>query len=1316
MRFILLIIIFISSITDICGNNIPLRRISPVGGLSFTQVNKIIKDKEGYIWVVTNGNLLKYNTEEFKKYKLFDYTLNQEDPAVTLTISESGNLIVGTENGIYKYINEKDNFRKIKLNKRINLRNGASEFAPKYGDIIFFTSSESPGEVNTVTGEVVIFNFLDNCDCLFRVNEGCYFGNKDGEVYFVNNETSKYVKIIDNLGSRIRTIYSNNLSLWIGTEKNGAFKTDLSGKMLKHYSYKKQSKWDITNTSIRTIYKDINGRVWLGTYKGLYIEDSGKISHISPDNNINLPHHSIYTLYPDNENGIWIGTWSGGLAYYHPHDNRIRNYRYNNMKSAISNNIISSFIEKDTDNIYVGTEVGGLNIFNNKKETFSQIKISKNKDILNVKAIFRDNRGNLWIGTRNGAYVQKKGFKKFHHFKTGDKDGNHVTGANVYTFCQGINGVWINCYDQSPNYYNYTKNKIEYWEDIFPQKYHDINAGRVLYTDNNGRVWISESDKVAVIHKTNTIDYLNHEKLKNNSVYSFNHLSDNNIWIGTSQNGVLIVNPVTFEEENHPIQSFAKDRSVYGIIEDNNRNIWLTTNKGVVHYNKKLNNTRYITHTDGLQSNQFNPNSVYKDSNGNLYLGGTNGFSVIQQGKLNINPRPPKVLITNIEVNNQKSINYHSLKEDNSNTKLLTLKHFETSLKIDFKSDNHLIPQKNKFKYRLVNLNNKWIETSKFRSAVFTNLESGDYIFEIKSCNNDGIWNNTPKTILIHVQTAWWLRWYSLLLYILLFTGILYYIIKWTKERQRLKNDIIVEKSLRSNKEKLHDYKMKFFTNISHEFRTPLTLIINPVNKLMESSGMDKDQTEMLKVVDRNARRLLSLINELLNFRKKEVNEGSLNITSINMHEFITDRYLSFKEAAEKKKIDYNYINELETSNFDADATKLDKIIFNLLSNSFKYTPYKGKISITLSYHTPSESTFSNQLRFGKTPESEYFTITIEDSGKGIDSEDLLKVFNRFEKGKSSVEEGTGIGLSICKEYTLLHGGEIITQSTIGNGTRISVILPRKQMVHNILKNTPFKVNSENNPPLDIANSRILIIEDNNELRQYLVKLLNKKFTVLASPNAENALKILDAETIDIIISDIMMDEMSGLEFCKKIKTAIHTCHIPIVLLTALSGVENNIAGLNSGADAYITKPFDDNLLIKQVINLIHKNRKIRESFKNKIVKNETPVFKDNIDNYFLNKLNQVIETNMTNESFDVEMLTKEIGISRSQLHRKLKQMTNYSTTEYIRVQKLKKAAQYLKEGNYNVDEISYICGFGSHSYFSKCFKKLYNISPKEYK
>ena len=1340
MRLRLIILIFVLSISPLFGqlNNNRFRQVSPQGGFTRDAIYSIAQDKLGYIWMGTRQGLIKYDTESTTLFTpLPNDTLSLPSEKINNVFTDNENNVwVATNRGLCLFD------RRIQGFKKIN-----------------YTYEDGKSSSNTILSALVsnekkllildnnFFGYLDlDKKTLFRIGTNklkspsklykdnfnrIWVGTNRGEVYRYYPQNNELKKIIKSNDSKVNTILTENDKIWVGYENKGAKQYNFNGDLLKQHSFgkKNMTKKDGWG-NVRVIKKDTYGRIWFGTYEGLYVDNGSEIIRFDPEDYPDIPHNSIYEIFEDRQGGIWIGTWSGGVALLHHSDNNIQTYQHNTFNNSISNNTISSFLQINKNELLIGTEVGGLNSLNLNTGRFDLVPISKNERVVNIKSLCKDKQGGLWVGTfKQGLWYCPANKTDFIHFEEGIEDGSHLSSSDIYSLCPVDKGVWIGTYGNGLNFYDFELNSIRF---CYKDTMSDLSI-HCLLEDSKSNLWIGSMYNY---HKIN-ISTGEIENFKQNpfikkygelTIYHIWEHESGDIWLGTKNNGILIFHPQTNTFENYDADGLLKGKNVYGIIEDSENNVWITSNNGLIVYNPKTNTNRHFVYIDGIQSNLFSPHSIYRDDNGILYLGGTNGFTKINPKLIKTNFKKPLTIINKIVTKNNKAIYpvYSNQLEINE----IHLNPEENTFRIIFSADNYLMPEKNKYKYRMINYYNDWIDNQNNGTVLFTSLKAGEYIFEVLACNNDGKWNENPTQIKIVIKSYWYKTTLAYLIYIMTISSTLYLISRFYFERKKLKKVILLEKNHRENEEQIHEMKLKFFTNISHEFRTPLTLISWPLKRLILAENITTEQREEIEVVRRNSDRLLLLINQLIDFRKLDKGKSKLNISRIDLIKFIQELQKGFSSESKTKEIIFTFDSPFTSLEIEADEEKLDTIIYNLLSNAYKYIQQKGQIKMAVGKQLSIQKKYSNQLSFGNINSDDFIEITIADSGHGIDSEDLMKVFNRFEQGKqktkkeSSNLKGSGIGLSLCKEYTLLHHGQIIAQSTVGKGSKFTLLLPTKQKAQKVLfeshqevknlnkaKTPAIKLKSKNEQDKNI---HILVVEDNSDFRLFICSFLDKYYQVHHASNGEEALSIVKNKKIDLVVSDVMMPKMDGFEFCEILKTQVETSHIPIILLTALSSTENLISGLDKGADAYLTKPFDENILITQIDNIILQRRRIHETFKRQFISSKT-IEVSSLDNFFLNRVRSVVENNISDENFGMEKLAKELMISRSQLHRKIKSLSGVTSTEFVNLVRIKKAVELIEQQNYTFNEVSYLVGFSSQSYFTKCFKKVYEVTPKEY-
>ncbi|WP_319501855.1 two-component regulator propeller domain-containing protein [uncultured Draconibacterium sp.] len=818
------------------ADDVRFRRVSPPGGFSFQAIHSFNQDKFGYIWMGGFDGVLRYDSKEIIR---FSYQPEKEDglPSNTVTaiaIDKNNNIWASTDKGLCKFNSLAQEFEQV----HYSYENGSQA-----NQHLFSIQFDGQGKLWIVDEH--FFGYLDETtNKMIRITDGLtksprliyndetnrlWLGTLDGSVYKVNYKEAKIEKLINGSGSMVRTISTSTDNIWVGYQEHGARMYDFEGKLKYHYQYTKNPDYDISNASIRKIWRDTRGQIWIGSYLGLFKSIGKELIHYDHNKYEGLPHNSIFDIFEDNQGGIWIGTWSGGVAYMHHSDNSFTNYRHSDEPGTISDNMVSSFAQTPDGQIYVGTELFGLNLFDPKTSSFSPLQIKKQKGIIDIKAMEVDKDGGLWIGSAfNGLFYRPATQSTFMHFPAGPEDGKHVSAFEVYSLCKSDSGMWIGTNLGGINFYNFSTKNISFESKKSPFEQLLNTNCRALTIDTNNNLWIGTQNGAVRSHLPTGQSTLfniyenNNHKTGSQNFYFITQLSDGRIWMGTGGNGINIYNPKSDSISIFTANDLLKNKDVYGIIEDSYKNIWITSNDGLILYNSDLQTSRRFVLNDGIQGDLFNPSAIYKDNQGNIYFGGTNGFSLLEPKPIHTNHRPPNILLTKVSANNRSIV---PIQTGINQYQKIVLDPTETNLNFTFSADNYLLPDKNEFSYRLVNYIDNWVDNNNRGTANFINLPAGEYRFEVKASNNDGIWNDKPASIDIVVKQFWYKSTYAIAVYSFIFLLIIIGVIRFFRERSKLKKDLLIEKMEHKQEEQLTEMKLKFFTNISHEFRTPLTLI-----------------------------------------------------------------------------------------------------------------------------------------------------------------------------------------------------------------------------------------------------------------------------------------------------------------------------------------------------------------------------------------------------------------------------------------------------------------------------------------------------------
>ncbi|MEN8187090.1 MAG: two-component regulator propeller domain-containing protein [Bacteroidota bacterium] len=1332
-------------------NDLSFKHMSSSDGLSQRSISDILQDGKGYLWFGTRDGLNKYDGD-----KITIYRHNSED-TTSLTHSwirclfedTENNIWIGTKEGLNKYNPKKDNFIQYTYNKNLKglldneiwnitqLNDSLLGIATNKGlNFIDLTSENFSASRSGIEPLKEIFVNNKVRDLLTTKNGDLWICTVDA-IGIYNPQTNKIINI-DYPEHSIKESYLNNPpilfedsqgNIWIGYDKGLAiFNKDL--RVFNDYTFNDKT---LMNSAVRTICEDSYGNLWVGTYDGLFILNiiTQKLFHVKHNKNNpkSLSQNSIYKIIKDSKGDMWIGTWAGGVNYFDRSYAIFDNIISGDGENMINYNIVSGIVEDNYENLWIGTEGGGINYYDKGNDRFTYyVYNSEDRNSVssnNVKSIIIDKEGNLWIGTHdNGLNFldTNKTPLKFKRITPRDQESKLLSDYKILSLFEDNNGnVWIGTLTRGLLLYNPKLKTL--------QKISNDNKSIqcIVASTVQDYIIVGGSDGIEKVN----INTFRQEKLqwlstkRNGDYLSVNSIfvdDKNNYWIGTEGSGLFHYQSNTQKLTKYGIPQGLPNEVVYGILQDDNGYFWISTNKGLSRFNLATKSFKNFTKSDGLQSNEFNYQAYTKTSNRELIFGGVDGITIFNPDKIDKNAFIPNVDIYEIEVNNETFSRI-----DNSGS-TIKLKHNENNFSISYTALGFSQPNKNKYAYKLEGFDKDWVYIDNKKTATYTNIEDGEYIFKVKASNSDGLWNEIGDSVKIKVRPPVWRTWWAYLIYGLISIGLAYYIRTLILARVQVKKQLEEERIEKEKIEGINKLKLKFFTNISHEFRTPLTLILGPLQRLARNTGYDKETKTQIELIQRNAITLLELINQLLNFRKSEAGELKLQVSQNNIINFINEIKLSFDELAKNRNIKFNFNYEAEKIDIWFDAIELKKVIINILSNAFKFTPNGGEIIIKVD--TPKLNT-------------DTIEISIKDSGIGIPKEKIKYIFDRyFQLGVSKGKRvGTGLGLSLAKDIIEMHSGNIKVESEKGAGVEFTIALPlgkehlntekievqQEEFVDMGFDYDPVmslpevfdtgEHDADSTEIIDNSIPSILIIEDNNQLRRFIKSIFEDRFNVYLAGNGEEGLNLAETKNIDLIISDIMMPIMNGIDMCHKIKSNIKTSHIPIILLTAKTSLNTQREGYKTGADVYVTKPFNAEILYFQVKNLFNLRNKAIEKFKkDAILTPKVLLTHVSMDEKFLEKAFGIVEKYMEDNSFNAQKFTEKMGVSRTLLYNKLKSLTGQSLTEFIRLIRLKKAAQLITSTEMNISEIAYEVGFNDLKYFRTNFKTIYNTTPTTYR
>ena len=1336
--FWLVTIYFLMQISASAYNDpILFRRVSPQGGFTYGAIRTITQDSLGNIWFGTEHGLYRYNSREIHKYisNPGDNHSLENDNIRKIITTKSGKLWIVTYEGLCNFDYKTHYFVHVPLKvepQGIDLSAVQSMTESKSGDLfaVFYRHIGLFRKGSNDSIDILPFKFKPDesisAVTLDKLNQ-LWIGTNQGSLYKSCPPYKSVSFFCKHRTEAILTLCADNNTMWIGYDWGGADHVSENGTIVKHYDSNQSGDNYIPHERVRTIIKDAFNQIWIATFKGLLLVSKKGNQVIRSDHYNRLPNNSIYSLFPDAQNGMWIGTWSGGLVYYNPNENRFLHVQRISNRNEGGGDVVSSFAEDHNGKIWIGTENDGLGSYDPKTGRLEQYDLPR--EVIgnsNIKSLAVDDQNRIWVGffskglwlfdPKRKTFEQKKILKSLR--------------VHIYGIWPTKEGLWLASFSHGLIYYGFKTGKIILYHNESSNPHSlSSNTARCVLIDKYGGIWVGTNFGLNYLSKGSRKFqryFADPEKnsISNNEIFSLYEDHEGKIWIGMGRRGVDCYNPDDEKFTNYTKAEGLAGDNVYGILEDNQQNMWFSSEMGISRYSAVNHSFRNFHEDEGLQGNQFNPGAAFKTSEGLLLFGGPNGFNLINPGKIATNLFQPTARISRMFINGKLLAAYKDRKFNSINTlSSIKLKYKQSSLSFEFVSDNFILSQRNMFKYRLVNYSDQWSEANTKGAATFTKIPPGDYVLEVMAYNNDGISNTAIRRLNIKITPPIWGTWYAYLFYLIVTTGTLIFIRNGVVTRQKLKNELLIERVKSEKEEELHQSKMQFFTNISHEFKTPLTLILSPLEQIVGKKRFDPDTEDHLQMIQRNAQRLRRLISQVIDFRKFELGKSSFHARQTDLVKLSMEICDFYKLYAKDMSIRFNFQADALSIIAMIDKEKIDKVIFNFLSNAFKNTPEGGEISISIKQHSSLSQLFKTGYLTNRSidVDGSGIEICVKDSGSGIDGNEIPLIFERFYQRSGPLSQGTGIGLHLCREYAQLHQGTIYVESELGKGTRFSIVLPTDtlkehkgddQVQQSWGTNESLDTKSEK---LSLKENTILIVEDHLEMQRYLRTIFQNKFHILTASNGNQGFDIGTEFVPDLIISDVMMPGMDGFELCGRFKADIRTSHIPVILLTALSETDKHINGLQTGADAYLTKPFEDSLLKAQVRNLLKSRKALQESF---VKSQEEWEGDENLmpaDKNLVNKAIRIIERHLQEANFSVEFLAGELNISRSSLHRKIRALTNQSSSEFIRYVRLKKAIQLMKDSNYNIDEIGYDVGFNSHSYFTQSFKRQYGETPSTY-
>ncbi len=1393
-------IVFIINISNSFARDTKFENISIQDGLSHNNVNCIFQDSRGFLWIGTKDGLNRYDG-----YNIISFYSRQKDSA-TLSNNfiqaiceapDSTGIWVGTRNGLNFYHFGQEKF------SRYLMKNDFSNSKKSNGNITSLVSGYK-GRIwigtdyglkklvlgNSKNRTLISFEDLSKAEfdeigdkaniplpmkkitCLFKCKDGglwvCF---ASGELFRLKEKQTgmeitpfqdckKYV-----IKGIVEDIYGN---LWLATNKNGIVKQNKeTGQFI---TIDKEMYSGLESNSYNSICKGNSGEIWLATKNyGLaeltyenqsFVEKSDSFIKVTPYTDLpgtvnSMSEYTVRCVFMDRTGVLWVGTRGNGIVKITFHPNYFRNYKFLDYpyKRWLLKEI-NSIVEDRNGNFWIGSKngVSSYNRTNNKFSYYRNRKGEINRSTYrDVFSICEDQTGNMWFGTNGGGLDRYNPDKlEFTHLivENCNLNSNYIT--SIVSLASG--DLLIGTVKGRIDLIKRDELKKEVPKVIpFPlglkrKKNSFANSRKIVYEDGLGEIWVTTSlDGVYRFNpKNKKLVHYNHDQgnlktLPTDHITAVYEDESGVIWLGSTK-GLVRFNRNSDEFDLYAMKDGFPDHSIIGIIGDNIGNLWVLTRNWISRFNLQTKRVRSFKIQHRVSDELFTHNPLWKTQEGEIFVGTqTEGYFSFFPDSIEDVSFLPQIAITDLKISGESvRINEEGelpfIPESINSIDEIEMKYYQNNLSFEFASLSYLLPESQQYACILEGAQAEWQYMDGNRRLVnFFNLAPGEYIFRVKASNCDGLWNSQGKSITINVLPPWWKTWWAYSLYIIVITCLFIALYRYTYEWIALKNRLVFEQMEKKKMRELNQVKLRFFTNISHEFRTPLTLILGPLERLLASGGSNSSIEKHYVLMHKNASRLLRLINQLMDFRKTENKQMKLHARKSNISSFISEVMQSFEDLAQEKQISFEMKSDSNSILLWFDRDKMDKIMFNLLSNAFKFTPKGGNISIDI---RSSESSGTDAYANGR------LEIKLTDSGRGMTTEQVEKIFDRFYQGEHD-QTGTGIGLSLTRSLVELHRGEIYVSSEKGKGSCFRIALPlgkehlkdeeisleqsdfperqEEFTVKRILdlnademRSTADQLDEQkkivsNEAPL------ILIVEDNDSLRTFIRENLEQEYRIMEAENGKEAYaKVMETEP-DLIISDVMMPEMNGLELCRAIKTDSRISHVPIILLTALDTVKDQLTGYKMGADDYISKPFNPSLLDVRVKNLIQIRMGLKKRFQIEISLEPRDITIASPDEKLLVKAMKVIEENLSDPDFTVEKLSEEIGMSRVHLYRKIKALTDQTATEFIRTIRLKQAAKLLLQKKLTVSEICFLVGFKNPVSFGRSFKTHFGETPTDY-
>lgn len=1295
-------------------------------GLSQNTVNTIIQDHFGFMWFGTKDGVNRYDGLDFRvfKQKIGDKN-GLKSNFINVLFEDREHIIwVGTDAGLYLYNPQKESFTAFEY-RTVDGTTIDKSITVIYGD--------QKGGIWIAVEEQGLFYFDLNKKSLIRYTLTQLNGGRANiQSFFIDNNGTIWIGFFkDGLSyskddlKTLRPFLTNGKEpfeggivnkiiegayncLYVGTAK-GIYEINLSSERLKSLIQTDEKGEELF---VRDILPFSNNELWIGTESGVYIYNLRQHEYSHHYNILgdrySLSDNAVYCLCKDKEGGVWIGTYFGGVNYLTQQYSYFKKYYPSHDSNSLHGMRIREFCKDNKGIIWIGTEDGGLNRFDPKTSQFHFFDPSKS--FRNVHALCMDG-DMLWVGTfaKGLKVIDTRTNKIVRSYYKGDKE-NTLNENSVFAICRTVSGnIWIGTLF-GLHFYNRETDDFTRIPELEGKFIYDIKE------DSHGNIWLATYANGIYKYEISQKRWKNYTyegnqagEIPNNKVVSIFEDSRSILWFTTQGGGFCRYNQNTDTFTTYNSNRGLPNDVVYQIIEDNDGMFWVTTNGGLVRFNPETEDMKIYTVADGLPVNQFNYRSGYKSIDGTIYLGSIEGFISFNPRDFGENKYIPPIVITDFSIFNKRAVVGEKNSPLNKSIILsdsIELASDQNSFSLRVAALGYQAPDRYIISYKLEGFDEEWYSRPSSGIITYSNLVYGNYTLKIRSEDADGLWHNEYTMLYIHILPPFYLSTWAYIFYIVFTIVVVLLAVYFIRKQNKIKQLRQIEDFERQKEREIYNAKIDFFTNIAHEIRTPLTLIKGPLDNILGKGEVTSTLKEDMDIMSQNTDRLLDLTNQLLDFRKAETLGFSLNFTRCNISEILRNTYHRFSSMVRQKELNFSIFLPEKDFFADVDKEAFTKILSNLFNNAVKYSDTYIYVWLLL----------ESKSNIG------YFSVRIQNDGMLIPAEkaeDIFKPFVQYNKNDTDkISSGTGIGLPLARSLAELHSGFLILETKSGCNS-FCLSLPKEQK--NIINISEPVTNDKEEIRENFGGAEkvsghytILIVEDNLEMQNFIVRQLSDRYTVLAASNGIEALEIMDNNYVHLIISDIVMPKMDGFELCKHLKSKINYSHIPVILLTAQTNLQSKITGIEVGADTYIEKPFSTEYLLTCVAGLLKNREKLREAFANSPFIAVNTVATSQPDEEFVRNLKEIIEANLSDPEFSMDDIAGTLNMSRSSFYRKIKGALDMTPNDYLRLERLKKAAQLLQEGKYRINEICYMVGFSSPSYFAKCFQKQFGVLPKD--